>query len=73
MTEPTIYEISSPGRIGVRFPESDVPSYTIPDELLRADLPFPELAEIDVIRHFTHLSSKNYNIDKGFYPWVPAR
>jgi len=68
MTEPTIYEISSPGRIGVRFPESDVPSYTIPDELLRADLPFPELAEIDVIRHFTHLSAKNYNIDKGFYP-----
>jgi len=40
MTEPTIYEISSPGRIGVRFPESDVPSYTVPDELLRADLPF---------------------------------
>jgi glycine dehydrogenase subunit 2 len=68
MTEPTIYEISSPGRIGVRFPESDVPSYTVPDELLRADLPFPELAEIDVIRHFTHLSAKNYNIDKGFYP-----
>lgn len=68
MSEPTIYELSSPGRIGVRFPESDVPSYTVPDELQRADLPFPELAEIDVVRHFTHLSSLNYNIDKGFYP-----
>lgn len=68
MSEPTIYELSSPGRIGVRFPESDVPSYAVPDDLLRADLEFPELAEIDVVRHFTHLSSLNYNIDKGFYP-----
>ncbi len=68
MSEPTIYELSSPGRIGVRFPESDVPSYAVPDDLLRADLQFPELAEIDVVRHFTHLSSLNYNIDKGFYP-----
>ena len=68
MTEPTIYELSSPGRVGVRFPASDVPNYTLPEELLRTDLPFPELAEVDVIRHFTHLSSMNYSIDKGFYP-----
>ena len=68
MTEPTIYELSSPGRIGVRFPASDVPQYDLPVELSRSDLAFPELAEIDVIRHFTHLSSMNYNIDKGFYP-----
>jgi glycine dehydrogenase subunit 2 len=68
MTEPTIYELSSPGRVGVRFPESDVPRYDPPADLLRSDLPFPELAEIDVIRHFTHLSAKNYSIDKGFYP-----
>lgn len=68
MTEPTIYELSSPGRVGVRFPESDVPHFDLPGEFLRSDLPFPELAEIDVIRHFTHLSSMNYSIDKGFYP-----
>jgi glycine dehydrogenase subunit 2 len=68
MTEPTLYELSSPGRVGVRFPGSDVPQYSPPAELVRSDLPFPELAEIDVIRHFTHLSSMNYSIDKGFYP-----
>ncbi len=68
MTEPTLYELSSPGRSGVRFPESDVPKYELPANLVRADLPFPELAEIDVIRHFTHLSAMNYSIDKGFYP-----
>lgn len=68
MTEPTIYDLSSPGRVGVRFPASDVPQYPPPPDLLRSDLPFPELAEIDVIRHFTHLSTMNYSIDKGFYP-----
>jgi glycine dehydrogenase subunit 2 len=68
MTEPTIFELSSPGRQGVRFPDSDVPSTAYPAEFLRADLPLPELAEIDVVRHFTHLSTLNYNVDGGFYP-----
>lgn len=68
MTEPTIYELSSPGRIGVRFPESDVPAYEIPQEFVRQELPLPELSEVDVIRHFTHLSSMNYSVDTGLYP-----
>ncbi len=68
MTEPTIYELSSPGRIGVRFPESDVPFADLPKEFTRQELPLPELSEFDVIRHFTHLSSLNYCIDGGFYP-----
>ncbi len=68
MTEPTIYELSSQGRIGVRFPESDVPNFEVPQEFKRRDLPLPELSELDVIRHFTHLSSLNYSIDNGLYP-----
>ncbi|MEN6409001.1 MAG: aminomethyl-transferring glycine dehydrogenase subunit GcvPB [Anaerolineaceae bacterium] len=68
MIEPTIYEISSPGRMGVRFPQSDVPETELPKNLLREDLPLPELAEVDVIRHFTHLSTLNYSVDGGFYP-----
>jgi len=68
MTEPTIYELSSPGRIGVRYPESDVPTFDIPANLVRSDLPLPELSEVDVIRHFTHLSTLNYSIDTGLYP-----
>ncbi len=66
--EPTIFELSSPGRTGVTFPEPDVPSSDLPAELLRADLPLPELAEVDVIRHFMHLSHLNYSVDGGFYP-----
>ena len=68
MAEPTIYELSSPGRIGVRFPEPDVEIEEIPEEWLRTDLPLPEVSEIDVIRHFTRLSQLNYAIDYGFYP-----
>ncbi len=68
MSEPTIYELSSPGRRGVRFPASDVPLAPLPDECLRKDLPLPELSEMDVVRHFTNLSKLNYSIDNGFYP-----
>ncbi len=68
MTEPTIYEISSAGRYGVRFPETDVPHTQLPDSLMRQDLLLPELSELDVIRHFMHLSEMNYSIDGGFYP-----
>jgi glycine dehydrogenase subunit 2 len=66
--EPTIYELSSPGRNGVAFPVPDVPLSPIPDSLLRAELPLPELAEADVVRHYTNLSKLNYSVDSGLYP-----
>lgn len=68
MPEPTIYELSSPGRIGVRLPTSDVPLTPLPKDMVRETLPLPELSEMDVVRHFNHLSRLNYNIDYGFYP-----
>ena len=68
MTEPTIYELTSAGRTGVTFPAADVTEVALPQGFERADLPLPELSELDVIRHFTHLSAKNYCIDGGFYP-----
>lgn len=68
MTEPTIYELSSPGRQGVRFPEPDVPQSPLPTEFRRKDLPLPEVSEVDVVRHFTRLSQKNYGVDLGIYP-----
>ncbi len=68
MSEPTIFELSSPGRHGVEFPLPDVPTSALPEGLVRQDLPLPELSELDVVRHFTHLSTLNYSIDGGFYP-----
>ena len=68
MAEPTIYELSSPRRQGVRFPEPDIPQSPLPTEFRRKDLPLPEVSEVDVVRHFTRLSQKNYGVDIGIYP-----
>jgi glycine dehydrogenase subunit 2 len=65
---PQLCDISIPGRQGVRFPAPDVPLAALPENLLREDLPMPELSEMDVIRHYTRLSQLNYSIDTGFYP-----
>ena len=66
--EPTLFELSSPGRTGVTYPEPDVPVSSLPQSFLRKELPLPELAEVDVIRHYMHLSKFNYSVDGGFYP-----
>jgi len=69
IVEPTIFDLSSPGRRGVTMPASDVPETALPDKaLLRPDLPLPELAEVDVVRHYMRLSKFNYSVDDGFYP-----
>ncbi|MFN8372841.1 MAG: aminomethyl-transferring glycine dehydrogenase subunit GcvPB [Anaerolineae bacterium] len=66
--EPTIYEISVEGRTGVSLPAVDVPTTELPADLLRSDLRFPEVSELQVIRHFVNMSQLNHGIDKGFYP-----
>ncbi len=66
--EPTIFELSSPGRRGVTFPAPDVPEAELPAELRRETLAFPEASEIDVVRHFTRMSQKNHSIDISMYP-----
>ena len=68
MTEPLIYELSSPGRKGVSLPAVDVPETALPEGLIREELPLPEVAENDVVRHFMRLSQLNYSVDTGFYP-----
>jgi glycine dehydrogenase subunit 2 len=68
MPEPLMCEVSVPGRVGFRFQKSDVPTSRLPDDLVRENLPLPEMAEVDVIRYFTRLSQLNHGVDTGFYP-----
>jgi len=68
MTEPTIFELSRPNRIGIRFPAPDVPLAKFPEDFLRKNLPLPEIPENEVIRHFTNISQLNHAVDVGFYP-----
>jgi glycine dehydrogenase subunit 2 len=68
MPEPLIYDLSAAGRQALSFPEPDVPLSPLPDGLWRADLPLPEVSELDVVRHFVRLSQLNHAVDIGFYP-----
>src|SRR5882762_2645459 len=72
--EALIFERSQPGRIGYRLPALDVDEKPIgeivPAAFLRDDdlEGVPEVSEVDVIRHFTRMSTWNYSIDLGMYP-----
>lgn len=65
-----VFEKSVPGRRGLRVSASDVPtSIHLRKDLLREkDAALPELSELDVVRHFTELSRRNFGVDTNFYP-----
>jgi len=71
--EPLIFENSSPGKRGYQLPALDVPAVD-PAAVLGAQNTrkeiedFPEISEVEAIRHFTRLSTHNYAIDLGLYP-----
>src|ERR1700752_2837475 len=70
--EPLLFEKSSPGKRGYRLPPLDVPeadAAKILGDAARTEAPeMPELSEIEIVRHFTRLSTWNYAIDLGMYP-----
>jgi len=72
--EGLIFERSQTGRVGYRLPKLDVDEANIdsiiPSELRRHDNleGVPEVSEVDVIRHFTRISTWNFSIDLGMYP-----
>ena len=71
--EPTLFELSSPGRRGWSFRETGVPEWAadelVPAEHLADAAPaLPEVSERDLVAHFSRLSSRNYSVDHGCYP-----
>jgi glycine dehydrogenase subunit 2 len=71
--EALLFERSSPGKGAWQLPELDVPAVDASVALgaanVRAEIPgFPEVSEVEAIRHFTRLSTWNYAIDHGMYP-----
>ncbi len=72
-TEKLIFEKGAPGRRAAALPAMDIPerpvAHLIPSDLLRAEpAALPEVSEIEVVRHYTHLSQRNFGVDTGFYP-----
>jgi glycine cleavage system P protein (glycine dehydrogenase) subunit 2 len=70
--EPLMFEKSSPGKKGYRLAQLDVPEVDaaalLGDAVRQSSANLPELSEIEIIRHFTRLSTWNYAIDLGMYP-----
>lgn len=68
-----IFELSKEGRRSYDLPSCDVPELDmtamLPDHFLReSDAKLPQVSEVDVVRHYTLLSNKNFGVDTGFYP-----
>jgi glycine dehydrogenase subunit 2 len=69
LNEKLLFEHSDAGRKGYSLPSLDVPEAVLDAALVRDQVAgFPELSEVDVVRHFTRLSTWNYGVDSGFYP-----
>src|SRR5438094_655045 len=71
--EDLIFELSAPGKVGAELAPLDVPGVSAAEvlgaELVRGEIEgFPEVSELEVIRHFTRLSTWNYGVDTGLYP-----
>lgn len=72
-TPSLLFELSKPGRIGVELPELGVDDESLdellPEEVRRGEIEgMPEVSEVDVLRHFTRLSRRNFAPDLGLYP-----
>ena len=68
-----LIEVSKEGRKSYSLPKLDVEEQKLTDMLdynmiKKTDLELPELSELDVVRHYTLLSNKNFGVDTGFYP-----
>ena len=71
--ESLLFEMSSPGKIGYQLPKLDVPAVDATAALgagnVRDEIEdFPEVSEVETIRHFSRLSTWNYGIDLGMFP-----
>ncbi len=68
LNEALLFEKGKKGRIGFSLPENDVPSFSVNKELLGTGPDFPDLNEMQVVRHYTRLSQWNFGLDTGMYP-----
>jgi glycine dehydrogenase subunit 2 len=68
LNEPLLWEKGKKGRTGFSLPRRDVESFPLDQELTGEGPDFPDLSEIDVVRHYTRLSQWNFGVDTGMYP-----
>ena len=68
LNEPLLWEKGKKGRCGFSMPHQDVESFPVDEDLVGDGPDFPDLSEVDVVRHYTRLSQWNFAVDSGMYP-----
>ncbi|HHP7235972.1 MAG TPA: aminomethyl-transferring glycine dehydrogenase subunit GcvPB [Desulfobacterales bacterium] len=68
LQEPLLWERGRRGRRGFSIPRSDVENRTLDPELTGDGPDFPDLSEVELVRHYTRLSTWNFGVDTGMYP-----
>ncbi len=68
LNEPLLWEKGKKGRRGFSLPRRDVEFSPLNEELAGEGPDFPDLSEVDVVRHYTRLSTWNFGVDTGMYP-----
>ncbi len=68
LNEALLWEKGSPGRLGFSLPKRDVEACSLDPDLLGDGPDFPDLCEVEVVRHYTRLSQWNFGVDTGLYP-----
>ncbi len=68
LNEPLLWEKGKKGRCGFSLPRRDVESFPLDYELTGEGPDFPDLSEVDVVRHYTRLAQWNFGVDTGMYP-----
>ena len=68
LNEPFLWERGRKGRSGYSLPRRDVDPAPLPEHLAGEGPDFPDLSEVEVVRHYTRLSTWNYGVDSGMYP-----
>ena len=68
-SEPTIRELSRPGRRASKYPKLDVPEVDFNHPAMKNEkAPLPEVSEHDLVMHYSRLAHRNFAVDLGFYP-----
>ncbi len=69
--QPLLFELGKPGRKAIDLPVCDVPQAEnlLPAKYLRVEkAALPEVSQLELMRHYTQLSNRNFGVDTGFYP-----
>ena len=68
LNEPLLWEKGKKGRTAFSMPRRDVEETSLDAELIGEGPDFPDLSEVEVVRHYTRLSTWNFGVDTGMYP-----